>query len=132
MNAQPLAGLRPQPFAAATYRAFRVTPMTKNDFTGAVGNATIPLNVDGAESLRDAVNAAQRGCFHKDCLVIHEADERGQRVHIFAIKQKSSANYERDRRGILRRVQTLYPKLVCVIDSQAFALQPHKPAGMAG
>lgn len=120
MSAQSLGGIRPQRWAAVSYRAYRVTPMFKNPHNGVTGNCTTPIDIGEPESLLAAVQAAQGRCCHKDHLAIHETDEAGAvRVHVYAIRRKSAASYEFDRNHIQRRVYTLYAAEVCVLGEEA-------------
>lgn len=52
---------------------------------------------------------------HKDTLVIREEVERGIRIHVYQIKQKSKARYV-FQDHVQRAVRDLYPAHVCTID----------------
>ena len=107
--------MRAEPYSPKHYAAFRVVP-------GLNADRTYSCKPIEAGELGDALNEALAGqaFSHKDHLVIQETDDRGMRMHLFAIKRRSApsyvyANFE------TKRVQPLYAAPLCVIDAGVVA-----------
>lgn len=98
----------------STFRAFRVTE-------GAIMGGTHAIN-ETWHSLADAVAGVPicGGLNHKDSLVIREESERGIRIHVYRVKQKSKARYVH-RDHITRAVRDLYLEHQCSFDGGVIA-----------
>lgn len=127
-----LAGIRPHPYAAVSYRAYRVTPMFKNPHNGVTGNRTTALDIGEPVSLDDARNAAAARCQHKDTLLIRETGDHGDMLHLYAIKRKSAPSYEYDRNHILHRMNTLYADFICKADASVLGVPDNEVVVMVG
>lgn len=107
---------RAVPYVATEFAAFRIADMGKGSAqrTYAVELADYP------SSVADAANAAltAQAFAHKDHLLVRESGERGVKLHIFAVRQRSAARTVYDRH-VSRQVRDLYLDPVCTIDGGA-------------
>lgn len=109
MNA--LAGIRPAPYSAVSFEAFRLTD-----------GRTYSLDIGDPSDLADALRSAQTRCFlaHKEHLAIRETDEAGARVHLYAIRKAAPKWVHPAGELVPRRVADLYADPVCVMDGAVF------------
>lgn len=101
---------RAVPYSPTTYAAFRISESGR----------TYAVEIDGyllptVEAARDAALIAQAFA-HKDHLLIREEGDRGVKMHLFAIKQKSTPRYVH-RDHVTRAVRDLYAAPVCSFDA---------------
>jgi hypothetical protein len=100
-----------EPYIETTYAAFQISDDTGRTYA-----------IDGldAGSLDEAMTQAVtlRAFQHKDHLAIRETGARGVKVHLFAVKRKSTARYVH-REHVTRAVRDLYLAPVCTIDGAA-------------
>jgi len=108
------AGIRPQPFTATTWTAFRVSEPGRT-----YPSKTYPLAIGEQSSLTNAKNAGAIHCRHKDRLVIRETDDSGSRLHVYAIRKKAPQWVHQPGEFMPRRVEDLIADPVCVIDEGA-------------
>lgn len=96
-------------YSTTSYAAFRISETGR----------TYAVDIDGyllptVEAARDAALIGQAFA-HKDHLLIRAADDRGVKLHLFAIKRKATPRYVHEDH-VTRRVHDLYAAPVCVID----------------
>jgi hypothetical protein len=80
---------------------------------------TYPVIVD-CNSLEQAVDGAKIQCFHKEHLLIREVGNGRDRLHIYAIRQKSTPRYVH-KDHVTRAVRDLYAAPVCSFDGAMLA-----------
>lgn len=103
-----------RPYSPTRYEAFRVTDIGFKQpewRTLALALPTLP------DTVAEALNAGMVCCFHKDMLVIKEADELSgdATLYLYAIKRKSRPDYfYRD--FVTHREHRLYADPICSID----------------
>lgn len=102
-----------RPYSPRCYYPFRICESGR----------TFPLIVD-CSSLEEAVNGGMVQCFHKDHLLIREAGEGKDTLHLYAIKRKSQPRYVYKNHGY-DRVHDLYAAPVCTIDAAMLNEIPH-------
>lgn len=108
MNVATLpAGARPSPYAAVTYRAFRIDNGSASEI-----RLNRPATLDAARE------EAQLACLHKETLAIRETDDDGARVHLFVIR-RAAAKWVRQGFASVR-VEDLYAEPVCVLPAEVF------------
>jgi len=109
------AGIRPRPYTAKAYAAFRIDDPYPNGF---VPEPKPFLFADEPATLDEALAIVVPKCAHKSKLAIRETDADTGRtlVHLYTIRQRSTPEYYRDSRGIEQRSHRLYPELLAVID----------------
>jgi hypothetical protein len=102
--------VRAVPFHRTTVRAFQVSE-----------GRTYGIN-ETWHSLADAVAGVPivRALNHKDSLVLREESERGIRIHVYRVKQRSQARYVH-RNHVTRAVRDLYLDHVCSFDGGVIA-----------
>ena len=114
MNAlQQIEAPRAVHFSLKSFEAFRVTD-----------RHTTPLGMIDAATVDEALNEAltRQHVDHKEHLAIRETGESGSRLHLFAIKRKSSPAYVWDARQQRTVAQhRLYAAPVCVMDERVLA-----------
>ena len=97
------------PFNAVCFYPYRVTE----------NGRTYPLVVD-CSSLEQAVEGGKVQCFHKDHLLIREVGPGGDKLHLFAIRKRSTPTYVY-RDHDYQRQDRLYAAPVCVMDAAMLA-----------
>lgn len=105
------------PYSATRFDAFRIVE-PGSGFPGAPPpRTTYSLGEIPATTLDEALNAVLAKCLlmHKDHLAIRETTDRGQRVHLFAIRKKSGPTYVYVDH-VQKRVERLYAAPLCVMD----------------
>jgi hypothetical protein len=114
LSMKPYGGER---YIATEYAAFQISDDTGRTY-----------EIEGliAGSLDEAMTQAVtlRAFQHKDHLAIRETGERGVKVHLFAVKRKSTARYVH-RDHVTRAVRDLYLAPVCTIDGGAIMDDEH-------
>lgn len=110
--------IRLVPHRTVSFAAFQVSNIGAN----ASAWRTYDVGELAAATLPDALNEAlTRKLFdHKDHLLIRETGERGVKLHLYAIKQKSRPRYVL-KDHVTRAVRDLYPAHLCTIDGGIFA-----------
>lgn len=107
---------RTERFSPVRFRAFRIdTSISRQPIV------PIPLRSPPA-SLEEAVNEAKQACFHKDKLVVREANEitGDTMLHLYAVKKKSTpARVYRD--YAYHNVAQLYVEPICALYGEALA-----------
>jgi hypothetical protein len=108
--AEECGGPRAVPLHRTKCRAFQV-----------VEGRTYAINEEW-HSLEDALAGVVivRALDHKDSLIVREESERGIRIHVYRVKQKSRARYVH-RDHITRSVRDLYLDPVCSFDGGVIA-----------
>jgi hypothetical protein len=131
MNAPAtLRAPRAEPFSPKSYAAFRVCEigdlyLDRHGERTIYPRNTFALPIGSPPSLSDALAAAltcDKVLHHKDRLVISETDERGARLHIYAIRKAKPRQVHIAGEVLPRRVEDLYPELVCTVDAGVLAL----------
>lgn len=110
--------LRAVRYTETTYSAFQVG----DDEGGKYPQRTYTHGEMLSTSLDEAVTEAltRKLYDHKDHLVIREVGPLGMKLHIFAIRRKSTPRYVHKDHNT-RRVHDLYPERVCTIDGGVLA-----------
>lgn len=108
------------PYSPTRFDAFRIADMGKGN-----PQRTYKVDIEGyllptVEAARDAALLGQAFA-HKDHLIIRETGERGVKLHVFAIKRKSTPTYVWEGH-VQKRVNRLYADPVCTIDGGVLAL----------
>jgi len=113
VNVIPRDSVRPEVYSETRFTAFRVVDQKR----------TYQIEID-ATTMRDALNAACLGCFHKDRLIIREDQGRKTTLHVFAIR-KAKARYVRLKPTDIHptRVEDLHAEPICSFDG-GFVLSP--------
>lgn len=109
------------PYSATRFEAFRICQPTKGFPDAPPPRTTYGLGEIPGTTLAEALNATLAKCLlcHKDHLAIRETNDRGTRVHLYAIKRKAAPTYRwEDHRQV--REHQLYPAFLCTIDGVAF------------
>lgn len=99
------------PFHRSTFRAFQVS---ESGITYAINETWYSL----ANTLAGV--PIVRLLSHKDSLIVREESDRGVRIHVYRVKQKSRARYVH-RDHITRAVRDLYLDPVCSFDGGVIA-----------
>lgn len=108
------AGIRPSPFIGRRYAAFRLCH-------GLHARPSVLPIANGIATLEEAVSAALTSgkiIYHKDKLVIRETDDRGTRLHIYAIRKKAAQWIHAPGEYLPKRVEDHYAYPVCVVDAE--------------
>lgn len=110
--------IRAAHYAETTYSAFQVG----DDEGGKYPQRTYTHGEMLSTSLDEAVTEAltRKLYDHKDHLVIREVGPRGVKLHVFAIKKKSTPRYVHKDHDT-RRVHDLYAARLCTIDGGVLA-----------
>lgn len=108
---------RAVPFSTTTFHAFRVCQGYSGAKETPLGGRTYDYGRLDATTLEDALTEALSGKVidHKEHLVIQEISERGIRLHVFAVKKKSTPRYVH-RDHVTRAVRDLYADPICTLD----------------
>lgn len=123
MNAAlPIASTRAQPYSATRFEAFRICEVSPPPYGGPPCRTTYGLGDIPATSLDEALNATLGKCLilHKEHLAIRETDERGARIHLYAIRRRSAPTYRFENHQQVRE-HRLYAAHVCTVDGGVFA-----------
>ena len=110
----PLAdhATRPVRYGDLSFKAFRIA-----ESNGRLSRLQI---ADDHVTVEEAIDDAKLRCIHKDKLLIRSFNDRtGEvRLHLYAIKRQSRANYVyRDYQTV--REHPMYAEAICVIDGEA-------------
>jgi hypothetical protein len=105
--AQEGFGPRAIPYQAVIYSAFRVSESGR----------TYALDALQAGSLEEALSEAltQQAFHHKEHILVRVSGDDGVKLHLFAVKKKSTPRYVH-KDHVSRRVHDLYAAPVCSID----------------
>jgi hypothetical protein len=121
--ALPIAEALPaaERYHAVRFDAFRICEAAPAPYGGPPARTTYSLGEIPASSLDEALNAVLIKCLlcHKEHLAIRETTDRGARVHLYAIKRKSTPQYRYENHQQVR-VHPLYAAPLCVIDGPVF------------
>ena len=103
------------PYSATSFEAFRVTNIGDAKRPKWRTYTLPPIEADSLdEALADALCGGQ-AVYHKDQIIIRETGEQGAKLHLYAIKRKSSPTYLWEDHT-QKRVNRLYADPVCTID----------------
>lgn len=108
MNSSAAPAIRPAPYLAARFDAFRVS-----------GDQTARLSIGEPASLSGAVETAQHTCLHREQLLIRETGEDGAvKLHVFTIRKKAPRWVHQPGEIMPRRVEDHYADPICVIPGE--------------
>lgn len=114
--AQECGAARAVPYSNTTYHAFRVCQGYSGTKETPLGGKTYDYGKLDARSLDDALTEALAQMFdHREHIVIQEISPSGVKLHIYAVRKKSTARLVH-KDHVTRRVHDLYADPICTLD----------------